>query len=57
MKLYSSNSSFNQFYFLEIVYKQFYLDETIPFSLFISLLPCHQKILCDTSFIKNETLE
>jgi hypothetical protein len=33
MKFYSSNTNFNLFHFLEILYNQFHQDETISFSL------------------------
>jgi hypothetical protein len=41
-------------FILETVYIQFYLDKTI-LSFFINSLTYHQKILCDTSFIENES--
>uniref|UniRef100_A0A0A8XRF8 Secreted protein n=1 Tax=Arundo donax TaxID=35708 RepID=A0A0A8XRF8_ARUDO len=40
---------------LETVYTLFHLNETIPLSLVITLLPCHQICLCGFSFNENET--
>jgi hypothetical protein len=55
MKLIDPDASFIGFHFFKIVYTRFYLDETHILSFFINYLSCHQKILCDSSFIENET--
>jgi hypothetical protein len=49
------NANFKLFHFLETMYTQFHLDQTIPFSLFINSFSCHQKIIYASSFIENKT--
>jgi hypothetical protein len=55
MKFIDSNANFMGFHFLEIVYTWFHLNKTLVFSFFINSLPCHQKIIYGSTFIKNET--
>jgi hypothetical protein len=43
MKLIASNATFMGFYFFEIVYTQFYLNETPFISFFLNSLSCHKK--------------
>jgi hypothetical protein len=40
---------------LVIVPREFHLDETHFFSLFLNTLSCHQKYLCGNLFNANET--
>jgi hypothetical protein len=54
MKFIDPNVSFTGFHFLKTVYTQFHLDETSLFLFFYKFFACHQKILCDTSFIENK---
>jgi hypothetical protein len=44
------------FILLKIVYARFHLVETPLLFFFINYLPCHQKIIYDSTFIENETL-
>jgi hypothetical protein len=54
MKLIDPNASFMWFYFFEIVYTWFHIDETPLLSFFINSLSYHQNILCGGSFIENK---
>ena len=40
---------------LVIVSREFHLDESHFFSLFLNAMSCHQKCLCDNLFDANET--
>jgi hypothetical protein len=56
MKFIASNANFMGFHFLKQCASSFHLDETPLLSFFINSLSCHQKILCDILFSKNEIL-